>query len=360
MAALRARILAFYLPQFHPTRENDEWWGKGFTEWTNVSKARPLFEGHYQPRLPANLGYYDLRVPEVREAQAAMAGSHGIEGFCYWHYWFQGKRLLARPFDEVLTSGRPDYPFCLAWVNQAWTRRWMGEGDILQAQQYSPEDDLRHIRWLAQAFGDRRYVRVCGRPLFLIYRPADLPSPQRTTERFRAECVRLGLPEPFLLGMNGYRDMDYRTVGFDGTLSNEPQLRVLQEMSPLPVRAYDGQVGVYDYVNARERMMGVERSFPVYRSIFVSWDNTPRRGVKGVVFLNSGPERFRAGLSELVQMVADRPEEDRLVFINAWNEWAEGNYLEPDKRNGLNYLEAVKSVNLARSGQAFGTRGHAG
>jgi lipopolysaccharide biosynthesis protein len=189
-----ARFIAFYLPQYHPIPENDEWWGRGFTEWMNVSRAKPLFDGHYQPHLPAKLGFYDLRVPEVRQAQADLARRHGIEGFCYWHYWFEGKRLLERPFNEVLSSGQPDFPFCLAWANETWSRRWLGEDkDILQEQTYSLEDDLDHITWLMEAFADPRYIRVHGRPLFLIYKPFDLPDPERTTETFRSECVRNGV-----------------------------------------------------------------------------------------------------------------------------------------------------------------------
>src|SRR5947207_622730 len=197
-----ARLLAFHLPQFHPILENDQWWGKGFTEWTNVAKSKPQFPGHDQPKLPADLGYYDLRVPEVRQRQAQLANEYGIEGFCYWHYWFNGKRLLRRPIDEILKSGKPDFPFCLAWANETWSRRWLGEEkEILIKQTYSPQDDLDHAQWLAEVFADPRYVRVNGRPVFLIYRPGDLPQPKRTTETIRSECSRRGLPEPYLLAI---------------------------------------------------------------------------------------------------------------------------------------------------------------
>ena len=173
------RLIAFHLPQFHPIPENDLWWGAGFTEWTNVAKARPHFRGHQQPRLPADLGYYDLRLPEARAAQATLARSHGIEGFCYWHYWFHGKRLLERPVNEILTSGEPDFPFCLAWANESWSRTWLGDAfdrEILVEQKYSQEDDIEHARWLAEAFADPRYIRVHGRPLLVIYKPKALPD----------------------------------------------------------------------------------------------------------------------------------------------------------------------------------------
>ena len=178
-----AKALAFYLPQYHPIPENDEWWGKGFTEWANVAKAQPLYPGHYQPHLPGELGYYDLRVPEVREAQADLARDHGISGFVYYHYWFHGRRLLNRPFDEVLASGSPDFPFALCWANEEWTRNWDGQsGRVLIRQEYSDADDLAHIRWLATAFADSRYITIDGKPLMLVYRPGVLPDPKRMTD----------------------------------------------------------------------------------------------------------------------------------------------------------------------------------
>ena len=212
---LRARAIAFYLPQFHPFRENDTWWGKGFTEWTNVSRAKPKFDGHHQPHLPTDLGFYDLRLPESRKDQADLARQYGIEGFCYWHYWFNGKRLLERPFNEVLKSREPDFPFCLAWANETWSRRWLGEPkDILIEQTYSDEDDLQHIRWLIGAFSDDRYIRINGKPVFLIYRPSDLPNPKKTTDLFRLECLKHGINEPFLIGVNGHNvSLDSRKIG---------------------------------------------------------------------------------------------------------------------------------------------------
>ncbi len=336
-----AQLIALYLPQFHPVAENDEWWGKGFTEWTNVAKCKPLFPGHYQPHLPANLGFCDLRVAETREAQASLAREYGLGGFCYWHYWFHGQRLLERPFHEVLTSGRPDFPFCLAWANETWSRRWLGEEkEILRQQTYSPDDDVQHARWCLQAFADPRYIRFQGRPVFLIYRPTHLPDPKRTADIFRRECEREGVPAPFMLGINSHQDLDYRTLGFDGTVDFEPQLGVL----PNPMA--DG-LKIYDYVHARKAMTAraKHREYPVYPCVFVSWDNCARRNENGIVFLNSSPENFENGLREAVQSVQNRPADDRIVFVNAWNEWAEGNHLEPDQRHGLGYLEAIRRVN---------------
>jgi O-antigen biosynthesis protein len=340
-----ARLIALVLPQFHPTPDNDAWWGKGFTEWTNVARSKPLFEGHYQPHLPAELGFYDLRLPEVRELQADLARSHGIEAFCYWHYWFEGRRILERPTNEILKLGKPDFPFCFSWANETWSRRWLGEErDILISQTYSAADDVAHIRSLIPAFEDARYLRVNDRPIFLIYRPNDLPDPERTVETFRVEARAAGIEDPFLLAMNSHQDIDYRTLGFDGTVDFEPALGALS--GPM-----DSGLKVYDYPTARRRMheKKSKRDFPTYPCVFVSWDNTPRRGREGIVFVNSGPDQFESELQRSVELVMDRPKEDRLVFVNAWNEWAEGNHLEPDQRYGRAFLEAVARVSRGGS-----------
>ncbi len=349
------RAIAFYLPQFHPIPENDAWWGRGFTEWRNVAKAKPLFPGHYQPHLPADLGFYDLRLSETRVAQATLANEHGIEAFCYWHYWFNGKRVLERPFNEVLASGEPDFPFCLAWANESWSRRWLGEErNLLAEQTYSTEDDVAHARWLLPALADSRCVKVHGRPLFLIYRPRHLPNPQKTTDIIRSEALRAGLPEPWLLGIDAHcPGVDCRTLGFDGTVNFAPQLgklplalddspslnRLLQN-SRLGI--FSRELKIYDYEDASRRMNGRQADFPVQPCVFVGWDNTPRRGSKGVIIINNSPEKFGHALRRATDLVRPRDPEERIVFINAWNEWAEGNHLEPDLKNGLAFLEQVR------------------
>jgi hypothetical protein len=338
MSSARARLLAFYLPQFHPIPENNEWWGKGFTEWSNVLSAQPLFAGHYQPHLPANLGIYDLRVPEVRQAQADLARQFGVEGFCYWHYWFNGRRLLERPFQEVLQSGAPDFPFCLAWANETWSRRWLGEDkEILLKQTYSAEDDLRHARWLAEVFRDRRYVRVEGRPLFLIYHPSHLPDLGTTLGLIRTECAAASLPDPFLVGICAHSLEDFRALGLDANLHFEPELGALSE-------SLEDGLKVFDYVRARKRMAARKGPHPGFPCIMVSWDNTPRRGKDAIVFINATPEHFETGLREMVDSVQETPPDQRLVFVNAWNEWGEGNHLEPDMKHGLAFLEAIQRV----------------
>lgn len=346
------RAIAVYLPQFHPIPENDRWWGKGFTEWRNVAAAQPLFDGHYQPHVPAHLGFYDLRLAETRDAQAELAQRHLIEGFCYWHYWFEGTRLLGRPFDEVLESGRPDFPFCLAWANETWSRRWLGEDrDVLLAQTYSAKDDARHARWLTRAFADPRYIRVGNRPLFAIYRPFDLPDPARTIDTIKETSVAAGLAEPYVVAMNAHSPhLDAREVGFDANVRFEPQLAAMGYANS------DGLL-VYDYRESRARMRELSAHIDAHPMIFAGWDNTPRRGRDGVVFTGATPEVFAAGLADAVSETQGRAAEERLVFINAWNEWAEGNHLEPDRRYGLAYLEAVGRVLSGRDAAAITTNG---
>jgi len=349
------KAIAFHLPQFHPIPENDEWWGKGFTEWTNVAKAKPLFEGHYQPHLPADLGFYDLRVPEARAAQAELAKAYGIAGFCYYHYWFQGRRLLGRPVDGILSSGLPDFPFCLCWANENWTRRWLGEDrEILIGQSYTTQDDVKHAEWLVQVFGDRRYLRANERPVFLIYRPGDLPEPRRTTEIVSEACVKSSEKNPYLIGVDAHRaGWDFRNDGFDSTLEFQPQLAVLPEAFEerfslrrlrrnLRTGIFSGRLRVYDDGEARDRMLRQPSAFPTVPCVFVGWDNTARRSQNGVIIVNGSPERYGCALEKAIARVKTGGDTGSLLFINAWNEWAEGNHLEPCQKWGRKYLEATR------------------
>jgi len=355
----RARAIAFYLPQFHPIPENDAWWGKGFTEWANVTRAKSLFGGHNQPRLPTDLGFYDLRLPDSRQDQADLARQYGIEGFCYWHYWFDGKRLLERPFNEVLESGQPDLPFCLAWANETWSRRWLGEPkDVLMKQTYSDEDDLKHIRWLIRAFEDDRYMTVDKRPMFLIYRPSDLPSPQNTTDLFREECLKSGIKNPYLIGVNGHDvNLDSTGIGFDATLHFTPQLGILPEAfedGPLASKlernlrfgVQSDVLKIYDYKESVKAMLSLRENLPhpTIPSICVGWDNTPRRAEKAIILTESDPDFFKRELSALIDEQSAKPSDERLIFLNAWNEWAEGNHLEPDVQNERRFLEATRNA----------------
>jgi len=360
------RLLAYYLPQFYPIPENDLWWGKGFTEWTNVTKARPLFRGHYQPHLPADLGFYDLRLPDTREAQAELAREYGIYGFIYFHYWLHGRRLLGRPFDEVLSSGRPDFPFCLSWANHNWTRVWDGEAHhVLLAQTYSEDDDRQHMRWLAGAFADRRYIRVNGKPLFLVYRASLLPNPLRTTSIWREEASKLGVGELFLARLQSdARELgDPASIGFDAAVEHQPSFHIFGRPLHLGIiRRASKRLGfiysiyqkhlVYDYADVVERALA--ESPPPYKrfpSVTPSWDNSSRRQTGAVILKNSTPALYEKWLTAVIKRFVPASSEENFVFIDAWNEWAEGNHLEPCLRWGRSYLEATRNAVVAATGR---------
>lgn len=364
-ATRKVRLIAFYLPQFHPIPENDHWWGKGFTEWNNVVKAKPLFRGHYQPHLPADLGFYDLRVPEVREQQANLAREYGIHGFCYYHYWFGGRRLLARPFNEVLKTGQPDFPFCLCWANESWTAGWSGwDGQELMRQRYSAEDDLSHIRWLVKAFEDPRYIRIEGKPLFLIYRASNLPDANRTTAVFRGEAQRKNIGEIFLCRVESFETdwSDPTEMGFDAAVEFAPRWRDLGPAGGqggiwewvrahhLTNRAHRDHF-IYDYETVAERAS--QRAWPhfrYFRCVSPSFDNTPRRPTGGLVLHGATPELYQTWFERVLSQTMQQDLPNRVIFINAWNEWAEGNHLEPCQRWGRAYLEATQRAMQTASG----------
>lgn len=358
------RAVAFYLPQYHPIPENDAWWGKGFTEWTNTAKAKPLFAGHYQPHVPADLGFYDLRLPEARAAQAELARQYGVEAFCYYHYWFGGRRLLQRPFEAVLTSGEPDFPFCLCWANQTWTGIWHGAPNrVLIEQTYPGEDDhRRHFAALLPAFSDRRYLRVDGKPVFLVYSPEELPSAAGFAELWRKLAAQAGLPGLFLVGENrtgGH--WSPAAAGFDARVDVflPPRRKVQQawvswrqplrklkyayaDWRRLPTIHRYGEVSSFLVGDA---VAGVES----YPCVIPNWDNTPRSGSNGMVLTGSTPELFGHQLRRAVQRVQPLPAQHRLVFVKSWNEWAEGNHLEPDLKFGRAYLKVLRDeVRAAR------------
>lgn len=356
------RALAIHLPQFHPIPENDQWWGKGFTEWTNVAKARPLFRGHRQPRVPADLGYVDMRLAQARQAQAELARQYGIHGFCYYHYWFEGQRLIERPVDEILAGGQPDFPLALFWANETWSRRWLGEEkEILLRQTYSMRDHERHAVWLSAVFADPRYVRVHGRPIFLIYRPLDIPELKAALDLYRHVIVREIGCEPFLVAADSRRPgHDFRTEGFDYTMNFRPQLGLIPGVleDGFGLRRWwhnrrlgigNGRLKVMDYAEFDRRMRDMEPGHTHYfPSVFVGWDNTPRRGERGVVVVGQSPERLYEQVQRAVGIASSRPAEEQLLFVNAWNEWAEGNHLEPDLLSGRSYLEALQAALHAR------------
>ncbi len=347
-----ARLIAFHLPQFHPTPENDRWWGKGFTEWTNVARAKPLFPGHHQPNVPADLGFYDLRLPEARHAQAEMARACGVEGFCYYHYWFGGRRILERPVNEILESGEPDFPFCLCWANHSWNSVWDGTNKTLIEQTYPGDDDHRaHMDFLLRTFTDSRYLTMDGKPIFLIYRPDDIPEPVRIMDLFREMAVAAGLPGLYIIGVS-HRDesWDPRPLGMDACV-----MQVLPRLDGRIPRRYLGtklkfaskgnpqRLTIWDYEDFMPSLLRSNQvDFPDYPVALPRWDNTPRSGENGLVLQGATPELFRKHLRQVIARVAERPFQERIVFLKAWNEWAEGNYVEPDQQWGDGFLEVIR------------------
>jgi len=375
------KVLAFYLPQFHPIPENDAWWGRGFTEWTNVTKSQPRFAGHYQPHLPADLGFYDLRLAQSRVAQAELAKHYGIDGFCYYHYWFNGKRLLEQPIDAMLASDQPDFPFCLCWANESWTRNWSGENRmVLQGQAHSAEDDEAHIAWLLKVFADHRYIKVDGRPLVAIYRSDLLPDAGETVARWRAAAQLGGFPDLYVVGVhNNFAQADEAVMldryGFDGVIEFQPSNRYL------PAGSYANRIAnkLRKLANAALVKLGADPARPRFRitsvlsydklaanaiaalkrpragkvfpTVIPSWDNSARRVDGARVVQNTDPAKYEAWLREAIRSAGASATES-FVFINAWNEWAEGCHLEPDRKVGHGFLEATaRAINAANSGE---------
>ena len=352
------RLIAFYLPQFHPIPENDELVGSRIHGMADEAAGRPLFPGHYQPHAPGELGCYDLRHGEIRVAQAALAASYGIDAFCYYHYWFEGKRLLETPFQAVLDSGTPAFPFCLCWANEPWTRRYDGRRrHVLMPQTYSDRDDLDHIRWLSRAFLDERYLRVDGKALFLVYRGGHLPSASRTIETWRAEARKLGVGELLVCSVESNfrweRAGDPGRRGFDASVEFQPDVyahsfasslrAALKEFGAANVARcmlHRSQLRSYTQL-AETAMAGGTTSHRRFPCVAPSWDNTARRRRGGaLIYAGSTPGVYEAWLRVACEREA-MPEGTGLVFINAWNEWAEGCHLEPDQRHGRAYLEAT-------------------
>lgn len=361
-------IISFYLPQFHPIPENDAWWGRGFTEWTNVAQARPRFQGHHQPHIPADLGFYDLRLPEARLAQASLAKKFGVNGFCYYHYWFNGHLLLDKPLSDVLASGAPDFPFCVCWANENWTRAWDGlDRQVLIDQKYSEADNAAHIKWFIDVFRDSRYIRVDGKPLLLIYRIDHIPDVSGMVASWRDAVRNAGFPDLYLCAVkSGFvtlADADILSLGFDAIVDFQPNrsdfpvsggvkssvYRFLKYL--LPNSFYQNiklSVTANNIVDYSKMIGGIlEKKWPhEYRKfpcVFPSWDNSARRK-SATIIQNSDASIFGKWLKKSVQDVQPYPASERFVFINAWNEWAEGCHLEPDRKHGYAFLEQVKSI----------------
>lgn len=382
---MKVRIIALYLPQFHPIPENDEWWGKGFTEWTNVAKAKPLFRGHYQPRIPADLGFYDLRLPEIREQQAQLAKEAGIEGFCYYHYWFgNGKQLLERPFNEVVVSDKPDFPFCLCWANHTWSNKtWQRtsatQKDSILIEQTYPgyDDDVAHFMSLLPAFKDKRYIKVDGKLLFAIYNPYDFPQVSEFMKTWRSLAKKHGLPGFFFVGMtsstltfkidkhgNKQRILPnlessadifkyILSLGFDavnslgkrrGEMLYEGKVKNLVKVALRHIGIPLGKIR-YDYAKAVSNFFAPEDSWEnVFPTIMPQWDRTPRVATYDGVYVNATPEKFEQHIKIAVNKIKEKTDEHKIVFLKSWNEWGEGNYVEPDLEFGHGWLDAIKNI----------------
>lgn len=351
----KIRVIAFYLPQFHPTPENDRWWGRGFTEWTNVGKAKPLFKGHYQPKVPADLGYYDLRLPESRIAQAELARQYGVEGFCYWHYWFgNGRQLLQRPFNEVLTSGKPDFPFCLAWANHSWEdKQFSKEGThrMLMEQLYPGDHDyVAHFNSVLPAFEDDRYIKVNGKPLFVIYSPTLIPDTTHFIEIWQEEARKRGFSIHFVAHTTSSLELNMlKQKGFDASVIVrlfdvfKKDFGFLEKLTMKLRRIAMNHGSRIDYERASRFFVGKEEeNIDCYPTIIPNWDHSPRSGRTGHILVNSTPEKFEKHARQVFRIVKNKPEELRIVFLKSWNEWAEGNYMEPDLKFGRGYLEALR------------------
>lgn len=343
------KLVAFHLPQFHPTPENDLWWGRGFTEWTNVTKAAPLFEGHYQPHLPSELGFYDLRLKQSRLAQIELAKQYGVDAFCFHYYWFGGKRLLHEPVDEFIADPDHDMTFCLSWANENWTRRWdAAEHEVLISQTYDEDSTLALIDDLIPAFRDPRYMRVDGLPFFMIYRPQHLPDARGMLDQWRGRCREMGIGEVHFACALIHGNRDYKQYGFDSGVEFPPHNLTTANVNS-SVRFKDEFVGnamqfaevAQSYL---ERDYGDDR---VFRTVFPSWDNTARTGRRALVMLNGTPENYEFWLAETIKGVQSRG--DTHVFVNAWNEWAEGCHLEPDRAYGRQFLEATARAKAGTS-----------
>lgn len=346
MTKTDVRLIAFYLPQFHPIPENDKWWGKGFTEWTAVSRAKSLFKGHQQPHLPADLGFYDLRLPETRKEQARLAREFGIYGFCYYYYWFAGRRLLERPLEEVFRSGQPELPFCICWANENWSRRWDGsENEILIGQEHSRESDERFIRDVIPMLKDRRYIRVNGAPLLIIYRVDLLPDASVTVDLWREICAKAGIAQLHVAAVQSFGITDPRPYGCDSAVEFPPHGIAASEISgKVEELVSDFKGKIYDYREVVQNALAKPKvPYPRFPGVMLGWDNTPRRGVAGHIYHHSSPLEYEIWLRGALERARTEARDlEPLVFINAWNEWGEGTYLEPDQANGHSYLVATR------------------
>lgn len=350
---LAAKVVAFYLPQFHQVPENDAFWGAGFTEWVHVKAAKPQFRGHRQPRVPGELGYYDLATVEIQRRQVELAKLYGVSAFCFYFYWFDGLRPLEKPLNNYLRDPSLDLPFCLCWANENWTRRWDGrDADVLLSQKHSPDDDLKFIEHLSRYFSDSRYIRINGKPLIIVYRPSLLPSAYETSERWRTWCRAHGVGEIYLAYTQSFERVVPSLYGFDAAIEFPPNMEA--KRGELPnlrhrIRPMHDDFGcsVLDWTELVSKSnQYTDAGYKLFRGVCPGWDNTPRRKNHSRILVCNSPPAFQSWVKNAIADTLNRfkDSDERLVFVNAWNEWGEGAHLEPDHETGYAYLEAVRSA----------------
>lgn len=340
------KVITFYLPQFHTIPENDAWWGQGFTEWTNVKRGKSMYPGHFQPRVPADLGYYDLRSSDTQIKQTELAKEYSIYGFCYYYYWFSGKKLLDTPLNAILNSKKPDFPFCICFANENWTRRWDGcENEVLIRQEHSLENDKRFIREVLPILSDRRYIHVNGKPLLLLYRAELLQNSIETAELWQSEAKKYGLAGLYLCSCQSFSQSNGIAEGFDAAVEFPPHGLWMKKIDLHGVDP-DFSGRIMDYESSANLIMNREwPSFKLHKTAMLGWDNTARRKSGSYIYHNFSLEAYEKWLRTIIARTAKKyPSDERLVFINAWNEWSEGTYLEPDTRYGFQYLESTKKA----------------
>ena len=353
------QVIAFYLPQYHPTPHNNEWWGEGFTEWTNVAKSKPLFRGHYQPKVPADLGFYDLRMAEIKEQQVKLAQEAGVTGFCYYHYWFgNGEQELELPFNQVLETGKPDFPFCLCWANETWARKfWNKDGavigaDILAEQKYLGEkDNEKHFDSLLKAFRDPRYIRIDGKPVFLIYRPLHFIDVDKLIQQWNILAKKNGLDGIYFIGYTLFVSNEYdmiKALGFDAVCSCRLNRNVKHDFMWAIRKAYSMLFRVprkIPYKKVLPTLVGEEdKREDVFPTMLPNWDHTPRSGYNGDLFTNSTPDLFEKHCEQVLSIVKDKRSNRQIAFLKSWNEWGEGNYMEPDLKYGKGFIKALRKA----------------
>lgn len=342
------KIIPFYLPQFHPIPENDTWWGKGFTEWINVTRAFPQFPGHYQPHLPGELGFYDLRNTAIMTRQIELAKNYGIYGFCFYYYWFSGRRILDMPLNSFFNDPDKDFPFCICWANESWTRRWDGKDhDILLEQNYNSENDIEFIRSIIPFLKDPRYIRIEDKPLIIVYRPSLLPEPKKTSDTWRNYCRDAGIGDIYLCFTTSFDNLPPDAFKFDCVIEfppNNTQLKDISKSLDIVNRSFSGKIFNYEEllkIYAHKALPG----YDLFKGITPSWDNTARKLNNGTILWNSSPELFKQWFNKIYNdTINQNAPSKRFIFINAWNEWAEGAHLEPDRKYGYAYLDAIAQV----------------